>query len=167
MQLMGKQIMHNIVVRENLQDNIIGINYINKHFLGYRAYRKSPVWETPLIESGGLKTTERVYLYALSSKIVKFKCQDKEGKPFGQNTLMIATIDSPHTLVTGPPSLVKLNKEGVALMVLQNCAPFGIWIEQDTGIRFADQMNNQNKVEKIDYEFIYCNNQTSENQLDQ
>ena len=34
MQLMGKKIMHDIVVLEHLQDNIIGINCINKHFLG-------------------------------------------------------------------------------------------------------------------------------------
>ena len=39
MQHMGKRIMHDIVVLENLQDNIIGINCINKHFLQYSAYK--------------------------------------------------------------------------------------------------------------------------------
>ena len=47
---------------------------------------------------------------------------------------MIATIDAPHTLATGPPSLIKLNKEEVALTVLQNCGPFGIWNERDTEV---------------------------------
>ena len=115
--------MHNNVFLENLQDNIIGINCIKKHFLGYREHKQSPVWEIPPIESGRFKTTERVYLDALSSRIVKIKCQDEEGKAFGQNTTVKATFEAPHTLVTGPP-----NKDGVAFRVLQNFGPFGIWI---------------------------------------
>ena len=121
--------MHDIVVLENLQDNIIRIDCINKHFFGYSTYKQSPVWETPPIDSGKLKTTERVYLDALSSRIMKIKCQNEESKAFGQNITMIATIDAPHTLVTGQPSLIKLNRDGVALTILQNCGPFGIWIE--------------------------------------
>ena len=92
MQLMGKKIMHDIVVLEHLPDNIISIDCINKHFLGYSAYKQSPVWKTPPIDSGKLKTTERVYLDALSSKIVKIKCQDVEGKAFGQNTAFILPL---------------------------------------------------------------------------
>ena len=106
--------MHYIVVLEHLQDNLIGIDCINKHFLGYSAYKQSPVWETPPIDSGKLRTTERVYLDALSSRIVKIKCQDEEGRMFGQNTTMISTIETPHTLITGPPGLIKINKDGSA-----------------------------------------------------
>ena len=120
--------MHNIVVLEHLQDNIIGIDCINKHFLGYSAYKQSPVWVTPPNGSGRLKTAERVYLDALSLKIVKIKCQNEDGRMFGQNTTMIATIETPHILVTGAPGLIKVNKEGSAMTVLQNCGPFGIWI---------------------------------------
>ena len=58
------------------------------------------------------KTAERVYLDALSSKIVKIKCQDEEGRMFGNNKMMIATIENPHSLVTEPPGLIKVNKEG-------------------------------------------------------
>ena len=67
---------------------------------------------------------------------------------------MIVKIDSPHTLVTGPPSLIKPNKEGVALTVLRNCGPCVIWIEGNTEIGFADEMNNQDKMEQMDYKFI-------------
>ena len=131
MQLMGKKIMHDIVVLEHLQDNIIGIDCINKHFLGYSAYKQSPVWETPPIDSGNLSTSERVYLDALSSKIVKIKCRDESGKAFGQNSTMIATIETPHTLITGPPGLIKVNREGSTVTILQNCGPYGIWIVKD------------------------------------
>ena len=104
--------MHDIIVLEHLQDNTIGIDCINKHFLGNSAYKQSPVWEKPSIDSGSLKTTERIYLDALSSKIVKIKCQDEEGKMFGPNTTMIAIIEPQHTLVTGPPGFIKVNKHG-------------------------------------------------------
>ena len=87
MKLMEKWIMHNIVVLENLQDNILESDCSNKNFLGYNAYKQFPVWETPPIDSGRLKTTERVYLDALSLRIVKIKCQDKEDKALEQNTI--------------------------------------------------------------------------------
>ena len=153
-QLMGKRIMHDMVILENLQDNIIGIDCIHKHFLGYSSVRQSPIWETPPIDSGTLKTTERVFVDALSSRVIKVKCQDVQGQNFGQNTSMIATIDTPHTLLTGPPGLIKFNNEGIAFTVLQNCGPFGIWIERDTPIGFADEMAAQDKLEKLDRKFV-------------
>ena len=104
---------------------------------------KSPVWETPPFDSGRLKTTERVYLDTLSSKIVN--------QMSGQNTTMISTIETPHTLITGPPGLVKVNKEGVSMALLQNCGPFRIWIERDTEIGFAEEINELDNMEKMDY----------------
>ena len=62
---------------------------------------------------------------------------------------MIATIDAPHTLATGPLSLIQLNRDGVALTVLPNCGPFGIWIERGTKIGFADKMNEQDRFSAI------------------
>ena len=53
---------------------------------------------------------------------------------------MISTIDTPLTLVTDPPGLIKVNKEGGAFTVLQNCGPFDIWIERDTPIGFAGKI---------------------------
>ena len=67
---------------------------------------------------------------------------------------MIATIETPHTLITGPPGLIKVNREGSTVTILQNCGPYGIWIEKDTVIGFADEMNEQDKMEKMDYKFI-------------
>ena len=61
--------MQNIVVLKNLQDNIIEFDCINKHFLGYSACKQSPVRETPPIDSGRLKMTERVHLDAISSRL--------------------------------------------------------------------------------------------------
>ena len=46
---------------------------------------KKPRKDTPPIDSGNLSTSERVYLDALSSKIVKIKCRDESGKAFGSS----------------------------------------------------------------------------------
>ena len=37
---------------------------------------------------------------------------------------------------------------------MQTCGPFGIWIERETEIRFADEMNERDKMERMDYKFI-------------
>ena len=59
---------------------------------------------------------------------LKSNIKIKMETPFGKHTAMIATIDSPHTFLTGPPGLIKVNKEGVLMTVLENCGPFGLWI---------------------------------------
>ena len=51
---------------------------------------------------------------------------------------MISTIETPNTLITGPPGLISISKDRTAMTVLQNCEPFGIWIERDKEIGFAD-----------------------------
>ena len=103
---MGKMIMHDIVVLKNLQGNITRIDCINKHFLGYSSMKQYLIWETPPIDSGILTISERAYLDALSSKVVRVRYQDESGNLFGQNSVMIPTIDTPHTLLTGPPGLM-------------------------------------------------------------
>ena len=82
------------------------------------------------------------------------KCQDEEGKTIGKNTTIIATIKTPCTLITRPPGLIRINKEGEAITILQNCGPSGIWIERDTEIGFVDEINEQDKMDKMDYKFI-------------
>ena len=67
---------------------------------------------------------------------------------------MIATIDAPHTLLTGPPGLIKVRNDGVAVTVLQNHVPFVLWIERDPPVGFADEISGQDKLEKLDTKFL-------------
>ena len=129
---MGKWIMHDILVLKNLQDNIIGINCIKKHFLWYSAYRKSPVWETPPIHSEQPKTTEGVYLDALSSK-KESNVKIKKVNHLVRTQQWWQQIFTPYASYRTPKS-DKTKKGGVALAILQNCEPFGIWIEWDKEI---------------------------------
>jgi hypothetical protein len=60
---------------------------------------------------------------ALSSRKIKLKCVNDEDVKIGQSNTMIATISTPHSLITGPPGLIQFDKEGVAYTVVQNCSP--------------------------------------------
>jgi hypothetical protein len=50
----------------------------------------------------------------------------KDNKSIGISNKKIATIDSPNSLITGPPSIIKFDKEGIVYTVIQNCAPYAI-----------------------------------------
>ena len=82
MQLMGKRIKHDIVVLEHLQDNIIKIDCINKHFLGYSEYKQSPVWETPPIDSGKPQHVRESILGCLIFKNCQNQMQERIWQSF-------------------------------------------------------------------------------------
>ncbi len=54
MQLLGGKVMHDLIVLEHLQDNILGINFIRQHTLSYYSLTDKCFWETPPINSGQL-----------------------------------------------------------------------------------------------------------------
>jgi hypothetical protein len=67
---------------------------------------------------------------------------------------MIATISTPHNLISGPPGLIKFDKEGVAYTVIQNCSPYAIWIKRNDPMGFAEQHTEEEKAEKLDKKFL-------------
>jgi hypothetical protein len=68
----------------------------------------------------------------------------------GTNNQMIATINTPHSLITGPPGIIKFDKEGIAYTVIQNCAPCSIWIERNDLQGFAEHHTEEAKAENLD-----------------
>jgi hypothetical protein len=52
--------MHELVVLENVQDQIIGIDFIYIHLLGHHAAKQECLWETPPIVSGTLMAIEHI-----------------------------------------------------------------------------------------------------------
>ena len=67
---------------------------------------------------------------------------------------MIATIQTPHSLITGPPGLIKFDKEGVACAVIQNCSPYTIWIERNDPLGYAEHHTEESNTEKLDKRFL-------------
>jgi hypothetical protein len=131
MQILGRKIMHDLVILEHIQDQILGIDFIKQHVMSYNALTEKCFWATPPIDSGTLQAQERIFIATLSSRKVKLKCVNVENVRIEQSNTMIATISTPHSLISGPPGLIKFDQEGVAYAVVQNCSPYAIWIERN------------------------------------
>jgi hypothetical protein len=110
--------MHDLVVLENVQDNILGIHFTREHFLSYKSFKGKCFWETSPIDNGHLKSDDRTHINALSSRKIKVRCVDKNNATIGTNNQMIATINTPHSLITGPSGIIKFDKEGIAVILL-------------------------------------------------
>ncbi len=47
MQILGRKIMHELVILEHVQDNILGIDFIKQHAMSYNSLNQKCFWETP------------------------------------------------------------------------------------------------------------------------
>jgi hypothetical protein len=138
MQILGRKIMHDLVILKHVQDNILGIDFIKQHAMSYNFLNEKCFWETSPIDGGTLRAHEKIFIDALSSRKIKLKCVDDEEEKIGISNTMIATISTPHSLITGPPGLIQFDKEGVAYAVIQNCSSYAIWIEQNDPMGYAE-----------------------------
>jgi hypothetical protein len=154
MQILGREIMHDLVILEHVQDQILGIDFIKQHVMSYNPLTEKCFWETPPIDIGTLQVQERIFINALSSRKMKFKCVNDENNRVGQSNTMIATISTPHSLISGPPGLIKFNQEGVAYAVVQNCSPYAIWIERNDPIGYAEPYMEEARAEKLDKKLL-------------
>jgi hypothetical protein len=55
MQILGRKIMHDLVILEYVQDNILGIDIIKQHAKSYNLLSEKYFWETPPMDSGMLR----------------------------------------------------------------------------------------------------------------
>jgi hypothetical protein len=86
----------------------------------------------------------------------KTKMLHEEKKSIGINNTVIATIDTVHSLITGPPGIVEFHKEDIAYTVIQNCAPYLILIERiGPLLGFAEHHTEEAKSEQLDKK-IHC-----------
>ncbi len=65
MQILGRKIMHDLVIMEHVQDQILGIDFIKQHVMSYNPLTEKSFWETPPIHSGTLQAQERIFIDAL------------------------------------------------------------------------------------------------------
>jgi hypothetical protein len=68
--------------------------------------------------------------------------------------MMIATIETPHSLNTGSPGLIRFNKDGIAYKVIQNCSPNFKWIDWNEAMGYAKHHTETDKSEKLDGKFV-------------
>ncbi len=63
---------------------------------------------------------------------------------------MIATIETPLSLITGPPGIIRFNKEGIAYMVIQNCSPYAMSMDRNENMGYAEHHTEELKSENLD-----------------
>ncbi len=78
MQILGRKIMHDLVILDHVQDYILGINFIKQHAMSYNSLKEKCFWETSPIDSGILQAQERIFIDTLSSRKIKLKCVKEE-----------------------------------------------------------------------------------------
>ena len=138
MEIFGRQVEHDLVVLEHVQDYILGSDFIHKHLLTYDPSVRDFEWKLPPTNTGTLIAAEHTKISALSSKIIKLKCYDAKQVRMGHNTEMVCQIDTGHTLLTGPPGMIKFDREGNAYTVIQNCGPFAMEISRNDVIGIGE-----------------------------
>jgi hypothetical protein len=67
MQVLGRKVMHDLVVLENVRYQILGIDFIRQHKMSYNALTEKCFWETPPIDIGTLQAQERIFIDTLSA----------------------------------------------------------------------------------------------------
>jgi hypothetical protein len=56
------KVMQDLVVLEQVQEDIVGINFIRQHALSYNSLMNQCFWETLRINSGQLRAVERTHI---------------------------------------------------------------------------------------------------------
>jgi hypothetical protein len=121
MTIRGKLFLHPVTVVEDINDNILGINFMHQHKLNYDSKSKQITFAHMLMNA--LYAVKEVTIPALSSLMVttKFKGLISESaKP-------IATIHAPqHPTISGMPAWVTLDNYKNCRLIIDNCAPYDI-----------------------------------------
>jgi len=118
-----KKITRPVNVIQELNENIIGIDFIRSHKLTYDIISLRDKFAGAGTNSiGGLKNT---ILPAMTYTIVKAKFK-------GHQATYVANIcASRTTMISGMPSIVNVDKNNICNLIMENCAPYAVTLERD------------------------------------
>jgi hypothetical protein len=122
----GKKIMHPVNVIQELNENIIGIDFIHTHKLTYDFIPHRVKFAGAGTNSiAALKNT---VLPAMTSTIVKAKFKGTRD----EKATYVANICAPRTpMISGMPSIVNVDENNICNIVVENCAPYDVTLERD------------------------------------
>ena len=156
MKIMGKQVQHEVVVLNRLTDSILGIEFMNKHFLSYDAYTKTFVWadhHKPW-SNAIFSTTESTFIPALQTKIVKVHTLNDQCQKCSPETEAIAYISAQNPYLSNQPGLVKFDDSGNTWVRIQNCAPFDITLPRNERLGFLENCFDKPDIAEMNEEFL-------------
>jgi hypothetical protein len=121
MTIRGRKFTHHVTVVEDLNDNILGIDFMHQHKLNYDSTSKQITFAHMM--TNALYAVKEVTIPALSSMMVTTKYKGLT------NDLAqpIATIHAPqHPTISGMPAWVSLDSYKNCKVIIDNCAPHDI-----------------------------------------
>jgi len=122
----GQKFTHPVNVINELNDNIIGIDFMHRNKLIYDVNTRQVKFADEKMNT--ICATKQITIPAMTSCIVttKFHGETHPDKTY------IATIHCPGApTVTGVPSLVTIDKDQNCKVVIENCAPYEVTIDRN------------------------------------
>ncbi len=121
----GKKFTHPVNVIQELNENIISIDFIHAHKLTYYVISRQVKFAGTRTNS--IAALKKVMLPAMTSTVVKAKFK---GHREAQATY-VANICEPWTpMVSGMPSVINMDNN-ICNIIFENCAPYDVTLEQD------------------------------------
>jgi hypothetical protein len=126
MNIRGRKFLHPVTVVEELNDNILGIDFMHQHKLNYDATSKQITLAHML--TNALYAVKEVTIPAISSMMVTTKYKGLTS----ETAQPIATIHAPqHPTISGMPAWVTLDNYKNCKFIIDNCAPYDILLPRN------------------------------------
>jgi hypothetical protein len=143
----GKEFTHPVNMIEELNENIIGIDFIHKHKLTYDVISRKVMFAGARTNS--IVALKNTVLPAMSSTVIKAKFKGTRD----DKALYVANICAPRTpMVSGMPSIVNIDENNICSIVVENCAPYDVTLEQDDIIGVME--TKQDEIVPLTDDFI-------------
>jgi hypothetical protein len=122
----GRKFVHPVTVLEDINDNIIGIDFMHLNKMNYDMLSRQITFSHML--TNALYAVKETTIPALSSMVISSKFKGNvcdTAKP-------IATVHAPQNpTISGMPAWVTLDKHKNCKMVIDNCAPYDVVIARN------------------------------------
>ena len=126
MTIRGRKFVHPVTVVEDINDNIIGIDFMHLNKMNYDMHSRQITFSHML--TNALYAVKETTIPALSSMVISSKFKGNvcnTDKP-------IATVHAPQNpTISGMPAWVTLDKYKNCKMVIDNCAPYDVVIARN------------------------------------
>jgi hypothetical protein len=129
MTIRGQKFTYPVTVVEDINDNILGIDFMHAHKLNYDSTSKQITF--PHMLTNALYSVKEVTIPALSSMMVNTKFEGL----ICDAPQPIATVHAPqHPTISGMPAWVKLDNYKNCKLIIDNCAPFDIVLPRNKSL---------------------------------
>jgi hypothetical protein len=120
----GKKFTHPVNVIEELNENIIGIDFIHAHKFTYDVISRKAMFAGAGTNSiAALKNT---VLLAMMSTVIKAKFKGTRD----EKAIYVANICAPRTpMVSRMPLTVNIDENNICNIIVENCAPYNVTFE--------------------------------------